>query len=698
VNGRARSAWALAFCIFGASLGCAAKKEGGQADGGIDGGAGAGLFIAPDGGYSPRVAPYFVPGSRTLTPASIQGSVGDVVNTGGGLVDGGVTRLSGAGARVTFDFGVEVGGVITLEYGAPSDAGLSLGLAFTESSQYIGTTSDASNGGSGADGALTAPVTPDSSYAVPIGKQRGGFRYLTAFLPSAGWVELTGVSLQLTAAPAMPVPNLFLNYFSSSDELLNRIWYAGAYTVELNLIDPTQGRVWPPPGSGWDNSGNIGSGSTILVDGAKRDRTVWSGDMGVSTPTAFVSLGDTASTRNGLTTLFAHQKATGELPFAGPEVNFYGSDVYHLWTLNGVYDYFLFSADKAWLDGIWVQYAKGVAFSAAKIDAQGLLSVNEANDWARSDQGGENIEANALFYRVLDTCSILAAIEGDSTLATTCASQATGVQAAANARLWDADAGLYRDNPTSTLHPQDGNALAIWYGLVDSPARSQSIVAALKANWNAFGARTPEWTGISPFPGSLEVLARFAAGDDQNALDLIRLEWGYMLNADIGTGSTFWEGYNDDGSFAYGGSYMSCAHGWATGPTSALTTFVLGIAPELPEGSVAYSLVPHPGDLTHAEGTLVLPGNQLVWASWDHPACGDFTLEVHAATGAPGVVGIPTFGGSRPVSLDGVEIWNGASFSGSTAVSGATADGGAVYFGGVSSGDHVFAEPSGNCD
>ena len=35
------------------------------------------------------------------------------------------------------------------------------------------------------------------------------------------------------------------------------------------------------------------------------------------------------------------------------------------------------------------------------------------------------------------------------------------------------------------------------------------------------------------------------------ALDLIRREWGYMLNVPIGTASTFWEGFKDDGSFAY---------------------------------------------------------------------------------------------------------------------------------------------------
>lgn len=35
------------------------------------------------------------------------------------------------------------------------------------------------------------------------------------------------------------------------------------------------------------------------------------------------------------------------------------------------------------------------------------------------------------------------------------------VQAAANAQLWDDKDGAFFDNPSTFLHPQDGNALAV---------------------------------------------------------------------------------------------------------------------------------------------------------------------------------------------------------------------------------------------
>lgn len=50
----------------------------------------------------------------------------------------------------------------------------------------------------------------------------------------------------------------------------------------------------------------LGNGSTILVDGAKRDRAVWPGDMGVAVPSNFVSIGDMLSAKNSLQTIYDH--------------------------------------------------------------------------------------------------------------------------------------------------------------------------------------------------------------------------------------------------------------------------------------------------------------------------------------------------------------------------------------------------------
>jgi hypothetical protein len=634
------------------------------------------------------------PTSRTVRPVSVQGTSGSVANPQN-VLTGAPTRLSGTNSSITLDFGKEVGGIATLSFGATS-GGQRVGLAFSESSLYVGRASDASSGDK-PDGAIFGDATANGTYVMPAARLRGGFRYLTVFVSTSGWVDLTGVSLNFTPAPGKPNPAAYANYFYSSDNLLNRIWYAGAYTVQTNVIASNQGRVWPPPPSEWDNSAVVGVGASVLVDGAKRDRTVWPGDLGIAIPTAYASMNELESTRNSLSTMYQAQDANGEIPWSGPPFNLKGSDTYHTWTLLGTSLYYNYSADRAWLDSVWENYTRAMRFIIAKIGSSNLLNVTRTQDWARSGQGGENIQANALLYAALTGGATLATVKGDNALAASYSSRASALKSAANARLWDANTGLYRDNPGSALYPQDGNSLAVWYGLTDSPAKATTIVDRLRTRWNSFGATTPEWGGgVHPFTGGMEVHARFTANDDFNALAQIRRTWGHMLDSPIGTKSTFWEGINADGGLAYGGSFMSLAHGWSSGPTSALTFNVLGTAPESQTGQ--YRFVPHPGDLTSAEGRITLPQGQLN-ASWVRDrAAGTYTARLTGPGGTTGRIGVPKLGGTNvSVSVNGAVVWSNGTFTPRPGISGGTQDANYVYLTGVSAGTYdVTASGLGN--
>jgi len=617
------------------------------------------------------------PSSRTLKPVAVVKTKGQVTSPNA-VLSGGKTVLQAQGSYLVFDFGKEVGGIVSLQFGDASDTKQSLAMSFSESSLYTGMTSDQSNGGNGEDGFLSLNVVPHGMYVMPTAKLRGGFRYLTIGLTSSGRIELTGVTLQFTPAPALADLRAYRGSFVSSNDMLNRIWYAGAYTVQLDTIDPTQGRVWPPPASGWLNNGMSGLGSTILADGAKRDRVVWPGDLDISSVTAYVSTGDTLSVKNDLETLFSMQNADGGLPDVGPEVNFgTTSDTYHLWTLDAVVNYYLYSGDQAWLLAHWPQIQNAIQFSSAKIDSNGLMSVNLTADWGRQSSGGEEISANALFYHVLRGASFLATTVGDPVMAAEYDAQASDLRAAIQSRLWDSAAGMYSDVPGSTLFPQDGNALALWFGIPESLLQCAQISSNLKHRWNGFGAVTPERPGaIATFPGSMEVMAHFAAGEDANALDLIQLEWGYMLASPVGTGSTFWEGYLQDGSFDYGGSYMSLAHGWATAPTAALTEYVGGIGPEL-SSSVQFHFIPHVGDLSFASVTVPLPRGT-VTASWSRSS-GRFVANVEAPASMTGRYGVPADSAATSVFVDGTLVWSTCASVSAVGFGEISKDGGYVY-------------------
>ncbi|MEU9446221.1 alpha-L-rhamnosidase [Streptomyces sp. NPDC048304] len=655
------------------------------------------------GGHKAAVDPLnYSPTSRTVEPTAVYSTSGSVANPQN-VLRGQATRISGAKSAITLDFGKEVGGLATLSFGSTSDSGQRVGLAFSESSQYVGTDSDLSSGRGDADGALYTTPSAGGTYTMPTARLRGGFRYLTVFLDTSGWVDLKGVRLDFTAAPGKTDPADYANYFHSSDDLLNRIWYAGAYTVQLDTIASDQGRAWPPPATGWDNSATVGVGDPVLVDGAKRDRTVWPGDMGIAVPTQYAYSADLTSTRNALTTMYDAQSAEGEIPWSGPPFNLTGSDTYHTWTLLGTSTYYTYTGDRTWLDSEWANYKRGMAFITNKIDGNDLLDVTRTQDWARVGQGGENISANALLYAALKGGASLATVEGDSALAASWNDKAAAIKTAANSLLWDASKGMYKDNPTSGLYPQDGNSLAVWYGLTDSAAKAKSILAGLGKNWGAYGPTTPEWGGnVSPFAGGMELNARFTAHDDYTALDQIRRTWGHMLTSDIGTKSTFWEGIKADGGLAYAGSFMSLAHGWSTAPTSTLTFDVLGTAPESATG--AYRFVPHPGDLTSAEGRITMPQGA-VNASWSRaPAAGTYTAQLTSPSGTTGRIGIPKFGGGNvSVSVNGNVVWNNGNFTPTSGITGASQDDTYVYLTGVAPGSYTvtaagLGNPSASAD
>jgi len=164
------------------------------------------------------------------------------------------------------------------------------------------------------DGAIYANFTTagNGSYVMPDISLRGGYRYLTLFLVtnSTTTVELSDISLDIGFQPTWSNLQAYQGYFHSSDELLNRIWYSGAYTLQTNAVPVNTGRWVPMLAGGWANNGTLGPGDTIIVDGAKRDRAVWPGDMFIAVPSTFVSIGDLVSVKNALQTMYDNQVST----------------------------------------------------------------------------------------------------------------------------------------------------------------------------------------------------------------------------------------------------------------------------------------------------------------------------------------------------------------------------------------------------
>lgn len=238
------------------------------------------------------------PESRLVSPVTILRSDNSIQSNYPGTA-----ILNSTSSLLVFDFGKEVGGIVTVNYTAKGSG--TLGLAFTEARNWTGSASDSSNGAFGPDGSLTATIATDTegSYTVPDAQLRGGFRYLSLFAATSDAIEIeiTAVNLEISFQPSWPNLRAYGGYFHSNDDLINRIWYSGAYTLQTNAVPPNTGREFPLVSTGWKNDANLGTnGSSVFVDGSKRDRASWAGDLCIAIPSALVSTGDFESSKNAI--------------------------------------------------------------------------------------------------------------------------------------------------------------------------------------------------------------------------------------------------------------------------------------------------------------------------------------------------------------------------------------------------------------
>lgn len=108
--------------------------------------------------------------------------------------------------------------------------------------------------------------------------------------------------------------------------------------------------------------------------------------------------------------------------------------------------------------------------------------------------------------QVLISSAELAAYLNVSELVDGYSSNATSLKTAFNDAFWSSNVGMYRNNLTSTLYPQDANSLAVLFNLTTSAKQASSVSAGLTQYWGEFGSVSPELPDtVTPYIGSFEV-------------------------------------------------------------------------------------------------------------------------------------------------------------------------------------------------
>jgi len=612
---------------------------------------------------------------------------------------GGAAVIAGSrtGERVALiDLGRDVGGYV--EVGVRSATGAPLRLGYAESRRDGQTLGDAPALRGALERSDTLPAGRAGRWRSPA--IRGAQRYVVLSTAGAGRAVIDYVRVRLTQY--RPRTADYAGRFLSSDRVLNRVWWAGAYTWSLATA---------PAGRG-----------LVSVDGAKRDRLVWSGDLAVANLTAFATTARArAIARDSLLAIACAQHPDGYLPPAveprapcrlrdlerPPRVppDALGSDAPRLGAyvplfVSAVARYRQATGDDAFARALLPVLRRGLAWFAARAPDGLYRALGEGLEinWHPFDRAdGEDAFTNACWYGALrDMAALEAELGAGRGVAGAYERAAGAVRSALLARLYDPAAGAFRVSTAqaSPGHAQDATAYAVLSGLLRGRDARRALAFLAGRMGSRFGtlttdARANPWMTrqISPFIGSFEALARFAARDGRGAVRLIRRLFGHMALAD--PGGVLWERMGADGRpppyGATGGpvppgppGQTSLAHGWSTGATYALSSRVLGIAPGARE---SWSVAPQTSGLRWAQGSMLVPGGRVL-SRWALDRRG-LRLTVRGPRGHPGEVAVPLGDAARSVAMDGRVIWDGRR---ATAGASAAKRGDAVVVSGVAGG------------
>ncbi len=662
------------------------------------------------------------------------GEIGESVSTiSSGFLDEDTTTISttaDGSSRIVVDLGVTTGGYV--ELGVVSASGAPIRMSYSEYLPCLGKWGDG-NTDPDADyyqyGMTEGPdddpdgradvfppplITPPKTYNVLISPGiRGSQRYIAITLDGEGTATLDFVRIHKTYFRASYDGNFICN-----DEVLNRAWYASAYNIDLSTAKDTRFN----PEARW-----------IIMDGPKRDRTVWNCDLRIVGQSAFYQGEAYFDIYRDCLNLFAVQQIPdGTLPFSsrtdvpftpyedpgsadgmveGYEDNWtqwLRLDSFTIWWVVQLGDYLQYSGDIEFVENMMPVARRIMKFVETHTEKDSVLFLTDNYDekwgmnWHTPDAAtGVEVYANEAYYGALMAMANMERIvANDEAEANSLEDLAEQVKTELVEKFWDDEAGamLCNSNSPKPDHPADCNVGALLFGILDEEKAKRAIEHLNTKLQSPYGTLNSEFEDnpymsqyISPYIMATQAVAFFKNDAGQDALDLIRKAWGHML--DVGGTGTIWEEVGLNGlpetaretnglDFT---SFLDLSHAWSTS-IPALSMNVVGVQP-VTEGYTEYSVDPKPLDLEWAQGAVPVPDGYIN-VRWQRGSDDKtFVMTVEAPDQYTGAISVPTLGGNYDIAIDGTMAWSdGKAVNGFEAE--ITAE--SVVFIGIS-GDHTFA-------
>jgi len=371
------------------------------------------------------------------------------------------------------------------------------------------------------------------------------------------------------------LPVEYRGSFTSSDELINRIYDVSMYTFHLTARE-------------------------CHLDGIKRDRWPWSGDALQSYLMNFYTFFDEDVNKRTLWGLRGHE------PFK-THINFILD--YSFYWIIGVYYHYIYTADAEFVKRIYPRMVGTMDFCIGRLNENGMVQGKSGDwvfvDWAPISKDGELSFQQLLLIQSLKTMKECADIVGDK-------ATSDKMQQLYDEKFAQFDDAFWSDKFNAFIHtrvngePTDEitrytNMFAILFDAV-SDQRKQIIKESVILNNDILPITTP-------YMKFYELAALCEIGEHAQVLSFVKDYWGDMLN--LGA-TTFWETFDPTESGEkhyemYGRPFgKSLCHAWGANPVYLFGRYFMGVYPTAP-GYKEYTIAPALGGLKWMKGSVPTP-------------------------------------------------------------------------------------------
>lgn len=390
--------------------------------------------------------------------------------------------------------------------------------------------------------------------------------------------------------------------FQCSDALLNRIWRVGAHTVRCCSED-------------------------TYTDCPTYEQTHWVGDARNEALIDWIVNGDS---RLWYHCLLQAARSLERSPLVESHVPSSWQNILPAWSflwMRSVREFALFTGEVERARHLLEWVKRNVRGIAEHLDEKGLFNIHAWNmfDWAPMDTPSVGVvtHQNCLAVLALKEAAELASWLGESELAREWQEMAEKLSDAINRWLWNDERQAYtdclRDGVQSRVFSQQTQTAAYMAGVAQGERAGRC--------WELLCNPPDDFVKAgSPFFAFFLLEAYMQQGEQQEFLDLIRRDWGFMVEQGA---TTFWEMWSM--KLPGGRLTRSHCHGWSGAPTFFLSTYVLGVIPAA-LGSKKVRIAPHPGDLAWCRGRVPTPSGPIE-VQWENRAGAPFVLRVTAPEG-----------------------------------------------------------------